>query len=323
MDTFWHTLETGLGLDIILWLQTLQNPLFDGVATLFHYLGAFQFFLVLVVLVYWAVDRRLGVRLLFLWLITLGLMDLLKTFFARPRPFAVSDQVIMLVDQSGYGIPSGHTMITLVLWGYMAYWFKVRQVTVGSRFTIFAVVYTLIMGWSRMHLGVHYPQDVAAGLLFGGLILWLAIRYDEAFNRRWARLPITRQLILLLLMIILIAAIGWGVDNLSLAMTLSGILGGAGVGLLWAAQQLSYVPRSGIQWRILNFVGGLILALVIYFGFELLKDLIHNQPGLPLGSVVTFTQFALVGLILTAVWPWLSVRLKLAEQVSTTFPETT
>ena len=96
---------------------------------------------------------------------------LLKNIFQRSRP--VFPQAF-LVD-TGYSFPSGHTMISLAFYGVVAYialiyikssYWKVLTVT-G------ALAISVLIGFSRLYLGVHYLTDVLAGWAAGGL--WLAV----------------------------------------------------------------------------------------------------------------------------------------------------
>ncbi len=160
-------LETGLGLDIVLWLQAHGNGLFDILAKALHFIGFDLTYLGLLLVIYWRVDKRLGLRLLLLLALTNITASLLKVVLQTPRPYQISADVVTLVEQGGYGIPSGHVASALAVLGYIALWYKNRRLMWG------VVFYTLLMGWSRMYNGVHFPQDVIAGLLVGALVLWI------------------------------------------------------------------------------------------------------------------------------------------------------
>lgn len=86
---------------------------------------------------------------------------LLKQLFQRPRP----DIVTPVVTAHGFAFPSGHTMssmalacaVTLLCW--RARWRYRWPVSVG------ALAFAVLVGASRVYLGVHYPSDVLAGWL--------------------------------------------------------------------------------------------------------------------------------------------------------------
>lgn len=96
-----------------------------------------------------------------------------KRVVARPRP----DMIERLIDVEGYSFPSGHSAGAAALYLSIALVFARYLKTLPSRALLFAVCtpLALAIGLSRIYLGVHYPSDVASGLLFGaGWALLLA-----------------------------------------------------------------------------------------------------------------------------------------------------
>lgn len=287
-------LESGLGLDIVLWLQANSNPLLDGLAIAMHHAGQVLVYMVLLAFIYWAVDRAFGVRLLLAVMAATALTEILKALFHTPRPHtAFPDLVTPLVEQTGYGMPSGHTLIALVAWGLMAWHFRRRWLT------ILAVVVVAVMGWARMHAGVHYPQDVAGGLLFGGLLLWAFIRLDAPLAARWAGLGS----LLRIGVVILAAAATVLLSGASEAgLTVGGLSLGVGLGLLSQDRVAPFALRPERGRRGLNFVLGLALTLVVYLALSaLLKELAPE-------AVWRVVRYGLLGLVVSLGWPWLSLR---------------
>ncbi|MDA8213095.1 MAG: phosphatase PAP2 family protein, partial [Clostridia bacterium] len=139
----------------------------------------------LVIYIFYRRRRHFGDSLMVLAALGGGwlLDELLKIAFHRPRP-----ELARLVEVSGYSFPSGHAMVSVTFYGFLAYlvWFNFRR----SSFRYFAslglVMLIVLIGVSRIYLGVHYPSDVLAGFAAGGF--WLiscilalqAIRYYKA-----------------------------------------------------------------------------------------------------------------------------------------------
>lgn len=92
----------------------------------------------------------------------------LKSAFHRPRPMPFFG----LEPPDSYSYPSGHAMFSLCFCGAMA-WLLARRAARRSERTMIwvaAPVLTLLIGFSRIYLGVHYPSDVVAGYCVG--FLW-------------------------------------------------------------------------------------------------------------------------------------------------------
>ena len=106
-----------------------------------------------------------------------------KLLLARTRP----DFWVSISPESSYSFPSGHAMgaaalalaLGMLLWPTRGRWLAV----------VLGLVWALLMGWSRMYLGVHFPSDVLAGLIgsvgwVGGVHL-LFTRYALGLRRLW------------------------------------------------------------------------------------------------------------------------------------------
>jgi membrane-associated phospholipid phosphatase len=119
------------------------------------------------------------------WLIAAGgsvvLLLLLKALFARPRPYVEHP----LLLETYYSFSSGHAMEAVVLYGMLAYLAVLALRTWRARAVIIVgtSLLVLLIGFSRMYLGVHYPSDVVAGFAAGGVWLSSCIMAMEFVRR--------------------------------------------------------------------------------------------------------------------------------------------
>lgn len=163
-------------MSILYALQSLRTPFWDNVLALVTQLGEQTVLMVIVLVILWCIDKKWGYRLLFLSLAANILNQQMKVIWKMPRPW-IRDPEFKVVEAAreaatGYSFPSGHTMGAVSLFGGLMIWR--RKVWVG----IVCVAAMLLVGFSRLYLGVHMPADVfvglaAAGLLVAGMaILW-------------------------------------------------------------------------------------------------------------------------------------------------------
>ncbi len=104
-----------------------------------------------------------ALQMLFTGIVSLSLYKLLKSWTVRDRPYAFDPDIHRLAPAlDRYSFPSGHTMhavgFSLVVCGHF------------PELAMLLVPFSLLVAASRLVLGLHYPSDVAAGALIGGLV---------------------------------------------------------------------------------------------------------------------------------------------------------
>ena len=105
---------------------------------------------------------------------------IIKHIIKRDRP-----NVLRLISQGGYSYPSGHTMISICCYGYLFYYVYKYVKNKYLRISLLILLSIIIISIpiSRIYLGVHYFSDIVGGLLLGGVILFIVIRYGKYIIR--------------------------------------------------------------------------------------------------------------------------------------------
>ncbi|MCF8586867.1 phosphatase PAP2 family protein [Gordonia liuliyuniae] len=111
-----------------------------------------------------------------------ALMSLLKVIFARDRP-PVDDR---LIEIGGYSFPSGHSMLSLVVYGLAVIIVHRLYPRVRERagWLVVGPVLVALIGFSRVYLGVHWLSDVLFGWLFGAIWVTLCVAVHVQSSRR-------------------------------------------------------------------------------------------------------------------------------------------
>ncbi|MEZ4939158.1 MAG: phosphatase PAP2 family protein [Crocinitomicaceae bacterium] len=103
-----------------------------------------------------------GMKTLVVILINATVVIILKNIIQRARPFDTYDDIIKLSSGGSPSFPSGHTAEVFALAFSMLFILKNKTV-----FYLF-LAWAILIGYSRMSMGVHYPSDVLVGALIGG-----------------------------------------------------------------------------------------------------------------------------------------------------------
>lgn len=103
-----------------------------------------------------------------------GIVDLIRFFYPRPRPFMVY-QVNQLISEGINGFPSGHAALFFAL-AMSAYFYN-------KKWSVWFFVAAILMGLSRIIAGVHYPVDILVGAIIGALTAWAIFHMAEKIKK--------------------------------------------------------------------------------------------------------------------------------------------
>ena len=148
-------------LEILKWFEGLRtsflNVLFESITLL----GEETLMILLVVALWFAVDKKLAQQVFFVTATSLSVNGIIKNFAQVPRPFTKGISCVRVDTATGYSFPSGHTQGFATWSSFFA--IKVKKiwlsVLVGVLITLVAV--------SRLYLGAHYPSDVIVAVVLG------------------------------------------------------------------------------------------------------------------------------------------------------------
>ena len=115
-------------------------------------------------------------------LITYGISSSLKLIIERPRP---PIEMHLLPHPEGFSFVSNHTIITFCLWGMITYYLinYCQNKFIKLLGISIAILWSILIGFSRIWLGVHNPTDVIAAYLLGGILLIIYIKVREFIEK--------------------------------------------------------------------------------------------------------------------------------------------
>ena len=318
------------GIHFIAELQTTA-PWLIAPARFFSFLGTEEFYLVILPFLYWCVDVRLGLRFGVILTVSDSLNIFFKLVFHQPRPYWMSDKVRVINAEGSYGLPSGHAQHAMTVWGTMAAWGKG-----WPRFLMAAPIF--LIGYSRIVLAVHFPTDVLAGWLIGGLILLAFLKWEAAVTAWFNRFTLAQKIALafaasMLLLIVSLAGLVFvpPADPLEWEITAArafslapgqsaihprgttGMVGVAGTFFGLVAGAILIFQRGGFDaggmwWkRAVRFTVGVIGLAILWWG---LRRVFPRDASL-VSQVLRYVRYALTGFWVTYGAPWVFIKLGL------------
>jgi undecaprenyl-diphosphatase len=151
----------------------LTNPIVSEVMILITLIGGLWPTLGIISTFYIRGKRRVGTEILIAYVISMSIAYILKLYIDRPRPFMTIPEVDNLICTSTlFSFPSGHMVRVAAIAGALLYLYK-------GRVRDLSILASLLVGFSRLYLGVHYPSDVIFGGALGYVMGYLVVIFLE------------------------------------------------------------------------------------------------------------------------------------------------
>lgn len=270
-------------------IQRFSTPFLDSFFQIVTQLGHYYVYILLLLFLYWCVDRRTAHRIAVLYLCSMWLNGYLKEVYATPRP-SLQQGVRVLATEDSFSFPSGHSQGAMTFWTALAW-------SYGSKLLwLIAALVIVLVGFSRMYLGVHFLVDVVGGYLIGLalVVLWALAGQSGVIA------SLSRGVRLFFALVAPVALFPLYQSDASY-QTL-GFLLGFTVSDLFALELMPYDPRGGVFRQSAKMLIGLAGMAGLYYLHRYLP------PGAP-----EALGYAVIAVWITIVAPWLFIRLGLAR----------
>ena len=171
---------------ISLFFSVHNNVTFTNTFKIIPFICSPKFMIVLNVLLFIFIILKKKYKLLIIVLSSISsviINNLVKIIVRRERP----DYLRMVMEKS-YSFPSGHAMISVLFFGSIIYLVNKYNLKYKKLITFSLSTFVLLVGISRIYLGVHYLTDVVGGYLLGFIVLFLIIHLFERKKFVWKHL---------------------------------------------------------------------------------------------------------------------------------------
>lgn len=275
----------------------IRSPFMNTAMSGITVLGQEAIPIVIAIVLMYCFSKRSGYKFLFMMSFGTLINQALKFIFMIPRPWVIDPEFEIVesarAGATGWSFPSGHTQSAVVAYGGLALEIKKKWAS------IVAVVLILLIGFSRMYLGVHTLLDVGVSLVTGVITLILA----EALFRKFGDSPAFPSVIigivsaLSLIFLIVILALDRTelyADNLGNAAMLFGLTFGVFCGSIIERRFINFETKAVWWVQIIKVVLGAAIIFGIRIGLKPLFKLIYDSPimNAPRYFLMTFVGIA-------------------------------
>ena len=167
-----------MDINYLLALQNLRDAtggVLNGFMEFITKLGETSIVVFFIGLVYWGVNKKEGIFLMFSLYTNRIINGFIKITACVYRPWIRDARITPVpeaqADATGYSFPSGHTANAASVWGGLA--IKRKGISLPKWFSVVMIILVLLIAFSRNYLGVHTPQDVVVALVIGAAVLFL------------------------------------------------------------------------------------------------------------------------------------------------------
>ena len=299
-------------------LEGLRSPVLNDFFLTVTELGGETAFLVLALIFFWCVDKRRGYYIMAVGFVGTIANQFLKLWFRIPRPW-VRDESFTAVeaakgDAGGYSFPSGHTQTSVGTFGSIAASAKNRIVQV------ICITLAVLVGFSRMYLGVHTPADVLVGAVMALVLVLIVKPVVYRGGHKGMKILIAVMLAMAVGMLVYVERnpAGFAADDVNYlsglknAYTMLGCLIGVAV-VYFVDYRFLKFETDAIWWaQIIKAVLGLGVVLAVKEGLRApLEALI---PVYPARAVRYFLIVIAAGIVWPATFKWFGKIGKKAEE---------
>ena len=308
------------GIEVIKVIQQIENPVLTSILKVITTLGTEAFYLPVILFIFWWIDEKRGLRFGILIIVTAWINSFLKDLLKQPRPFNMEPSLGLAFEKT-YGAPSGHAQMSMVFWVSIAAWLSNKwKEEKPERKRIFvwsiAVFMILLIAYTRLYLGVHFPTDIFSGWIAAWIILAVYFipgprlgKLIDGFAARYQNIAVA--------FIVLIMNGLYPKDKMLPAVLLGFCLGYSlmKARFPFCAKGEIKGKKPGLSVMLFRCLMGLAGVAVIYVGLKFIfpgeGSLFGDIPSL--NELGRFIRYGLIGFWASAGAPWVFQHIRLAS----------
>ncbi len=289
------------GLEVIRGFQTIQSPVLTSIIKVITNFGTAPVYIVILCIILWTIDYNKGFRLGFVLLFSASVNNSIKSYLNVPRPYT-RDPSVGLSTETSSSTPSGHSQNSAAFWSHFAFLNK-NSKRVFAFLIAFGI--PLIIGLTRIYLGVHYPTDVLMGWGIGFAVSIYTILFAPLLSSLFSRIAKIFKILILAIVVAFFNILS-PVDT-----SMQAAFFGLCLGYILLTDENGFNAKSGTAaQKLLRILIGIAVVAALYFGLKIVF------PGEESGQyqAFRFLRYALVGFFVSFVLPKFFVLIRIAQK---------
>ena len=278
-------------IEIIKVIQSIKSPFLDVFFQMVTMTGEEYFYIIAAAIIFWCVNKKIGYKLGFALLTSTIVNTVLKDIVNAARPIGVPGiRSLRLQTATGQSFPSGHTQGATTFWVSWIVQLKSKWIY------IVGITAILLVGFSRLYLGVHYPIDIIGGMVVGTIWVFISnyiFEYADSREKKW-----------ILMLIVVPMLFGMIFIKEKTYYTISGTVLGFYIGYILESNYVQYDVRNTKVAQLMKLVFGLTILITLRSTLKVI---------LPVSMVADFFRYFVIGLWITVGAP--SIFKKFSGQV--------
>jgi len=282
-------------IEVVEFIQSLRTGFGDVFFNFISFLGEEYVYIVILSIIYFAYDKKLGEFVGFTMFVTGILNAVIKGLVVAERPFQkYPDRITNLRPETsgGYSFPSGHTQM------FTSFTFALGFATKSKKILYGAVVLSILMAISRMYLGVHFLEDVTVGLVLGIAVAYLGYKFFYKIKDDDALLM---KVYIIILVVFLPFVIILNYEDL---FKTYGLMVGFTFGMMIEKKHIQFTMDVSVVKKGIRVVIGLIIMVAIMVGLGSIFDMFAKE-GTTLLNVLDFIRYGLIAFVGLGLYPFL------------------
>jgi len=172
-------------IEILKFIQQFASPLLDKIMIGITILGEETLYIFILTLLYWCVNKPFARRLLLGLSFSVFINTFLKDIIGAARPIGTEGiRSLRIETATGSAFPSGHTQ------NFASIMMMLMHEISSKIFYIIGTVLIVLMGVSRLYLGVHWPKDVIGAIVIAFILTRVMIRINDGIHEEGNYLPL-------------------------------------------------------------------------------------------------------------------------------------